>query len=414
MITIAAAALLLTGVTAGAESAGFSGDRKYISAAAAPYSNKYTQIQWGGDVQRKDCGTPLAYGDKLLLPTESSLIALRENTGETVTSVALLEDCSVEYSGALLGDTLLQPTRSGVALINAKDMTVKAFRGFDGAIAADCAIIDDLGYTAIQVSGGYEFLCIDLSSDDLETVWSITLSDKPTAPAVQGDNIVFAAGSSILTHNFKSGEVTEIPLEKQIATAPFATEYAVFFCTTDGYAGKLRLDPDGTLEEDTLTLCRIGGKPSSPVSWNGRLYISTEDGFYILDNLNMEVSYIISDIKSGCTPQIHYGSGPYIYTVSRYEDKWAVYCILDSDSDAEPTSSVLALMDSFENGSFCASPNGSLYFLDDIGRTYALTAVPYNVWALVIRLVVLLALLALVFIWIRKVAKRRENLRPKY
>ena len=29
-------------------------------------------------------------------------------------------------------------------------------------------------------------------------------------------------------------------------------------------------------------------------------------------------------------------------------------------------------------------------------------------------LVVLLALLVLVFIWIKKIAKRRENLRPKY
>ena len=84
-----------------------------------------------------------------------------------------------------------------------------------------------------------------------------------------------------------------------------------------------------------------------------------------MDNLNMEVSYIISDIKNGCTPQVHYGSGPYIYTVGKYDDKWAIFSILDMDDSSEPSYSILAL-------------------------------------------------LALVFVWIKKVAKRRENLRPKY
>ena len=95
-------------------------------------------------------------------------------------------------------------------------------------------------------------------------------------------------------------------------------------------------------------------------------------------------------------------------------DKWAIFSILDMDDSSEPSYSILARIEHFENGAFCASNNGSLYFRDDIGRLYSLTIVPFDVWALVIRLVVLLALLVLVFVWIKKVAKRRENLRPKY
>lgn len=331
-----------------------------------------------------------------------------------VDSAELPGECSTDYSGAVLGNTLLQPTLNGVVLMDLETLKVGRSRTFDGSIAADCAVIDDMGYTAVQVNDGYEFVCIDLSSDSLDTIWSMKVSEKPSAAAVQGDNVIFASGSSIFTHDYKSDSYHEVPVGKVITGTPFASQYAVFFSTEDGNAGRLRLNSDGSLEEDTLEYCKIGAEPSSPVSWNGRLYVATADGFYILDNLNMEVSYIITDVKGGCTPQVHYGSGPYIYTVGKYEGRWAVYSILDMDDSSEPSFSILALMESFENGAFCASESGSLYFLDDIGRVYDLTILPYNVWTLIIRLVVLLALLVLVFIWIKKVAKRRENLRPKY
>lgn len=406
--------LLLTGVTAGAESAGFSGENRYITASAAPVSNKYTQIQWGGDIQRDGCGIPLAYGNKVLLPAEDSLIVLNETDGAVADSMELPGECSTEYSGALIGSRLLQPTLNGLCLIDADDLKLKASRTFDGSISSDCAIIDGMGYTSVQLDDGYEFVCVDLGSETLDTLWSMELDEKPSSPAVQGDNIIIAAGSSIFTHDYKSGSSTEIPVGKEITGAPFASQYAVFFSTADGNAGKLRLNTDGTLEEDTLQFCKIGEQPSSPVSWNGRLYTATKDGFYILDNLNMEITYIITDIRGGCTPQVHYGSGPYIYTVAPREDRWAIYCILDMDDSGEPTYSILAQMDNFKGGAFCASDKGSLYFRDGIGRMYSLTAVPFNIWNLIIRLVVLLALLVLVFIWIKKIAKRRENLRPKY
>lgn len=404
----------MTGITASAENAGFSGEKKYITPSAAAHSNKYTQIQWGGDVERENCGIPIAYGDKVLLPSGDSILAIKEATGETAETVALPGECSTEYSGALLGNTLLQPTLNGIAVINTLDLNVVSSRTFGGSVASDCAMIDDMGYLAVQMDDGYELMCIDLSGSELDTVWSFHVEEKPSALAVQGDYVIFAAGSSIYTHDYKTDSCSEIPVGKEIAGAPFASQYAIFFTTEDGNAGKLRLNSDGTLEEDTLTFCAIGAEPSSPVAWNGRLYISTADGFYILDNLNMEVSYIMTDIKSGCTPQVHYGSGPYIYTVGKYEDKWAIYSILDMDDSSEPSYSILARIEYFENGAFCASNNGSLYFRDDVGRLYSLTIVPENVWALIIRLVVLLALLVLVFVWIKKVAKRRENLRPKY
>lgn len=291
---------------------------------------------------------------------------------------------------------------------------MESSRRFEGTTVSDCAMIDKLGYFAIKCDDSYEFLCVDLSSPELSTVWKYEMTNQPTAATIQGDNVIFGTGTNLIAHNYKEESFTEIPLGKEIAGAPFATEYAVFFTTKDGNAGKLRLYPDGTLEEDTLTYCEIGKNPSSPLSWNGRLYISTNDGFYILDNLNMDVTHIISEIKGGCTPQVHYGSGPYIYTVAKREDRWAVYCVRDMDEESEPVTAILAQMEDYTTGAFCASANGTLYFRDGIGRVYALTVAPFDVLGLILRLVVLLALLALVFVWLKKVAKRRADLRPKY
>lgn len=415
MIIAAAAVMLITGVSASAAGSGFSGEERLITAAAAPHDNKYTEIQWGGDIKRENCGIPLTDGEQLLLPSGNSLLALDEKTGAELTSAELPGKCSQEYAGTKLGNSLLIPLENGAALLNADTLTVEKSRSFDGSIASDCAMIDKMGYFAVEYDSTWEFLCIDLDSDTMETIWSCALNEKPSAAAIQGDNIIFAAGDCLYTHHYKDNTpASEIPVGKVIAGSPFATEYAVFFSTEDGNAGKLRLNSDGTYEEDTLTFCKIGGSPSSPLSWNGRLYVAADDGFYILDNLNMDVSYVLSDIKGGCTPQVHYGSGPYIYTVAPREDRWAVYCVRDMDEETEPTYAILAQMEDYSQGAFCASSGGTLYFLDAIGRVYALTIAPFDVLGLIIRLVVLLALMALVFIWFKKMADRRAALRPKY
>lgn len=350
----------------------------------------------------------------MFLPTSDKLLALSEADGSETASVELPQNCSTSCSGAISEKKLLQPTERGVSYVDTESMTSLRSRSLDGEIASDCSINDGLGYFAVKLDGGYEFMCVDLGSDGLETVWSVEMENQPTSAALQGDWLIWGCGDELYTHHYKQDMSNVIPLGKAISGAPFATEYAVFFSTEDGNAGKLRLNPDGTLEEDTLTWCEVGKSPVSPVSWNGRLYVPTADGFYILDNLNMEISYIITDIKGGCTPQVHYGNGPYIYTVAKREDKWAVYCVQDMDEKSEPTVAILAQMEDYTSGAFCASDKGTLYFRDAIGRLYALTVAPFDVFSLILRLVVLLALLVLVFFWLKKVAKRRADIHPKY
>lgn len=350
----------------------------------------------------------------MLLPTGGKILSISEADGSETASAELPQNCSTEYCGALSDKKLLQPTERGIAYIDAQNMTVLRSRDLGGEISSDCSVADGFGYFAVKLDSGYEFLCVDLGSDGLDTVWSVAMDAQPTSAAVQGDWIIWGCADILYTHHYKQDVSNAIPLDKTISGVPFTSEYAVFFSTEDGNAGKLRLNPDGTLEEGTLTWCEVGKSPDSPTAWNGRLYVPAADGFYILDNLNMEVSYIVSEIKGGCTPQVHYGNGPYIYTVAKREGKWAVYCIGDMAEDTEPTVAILAQMENYTGGAFCSSDKGTLYFRDTYGRLYALTTAPFDVFSLVLRLVVLLALLVLVFFWLKKVAKRRADIRPKY
>lgn len=109
----------------------------------------------------------------MFLPTSDKLLAISEADGSETASAELPQNCSTSCSGAFSEKKLLQPTERGVSYIDTEDMTTLRSRSLDGEIASDCSINDGLGYFAVKLDGGYEFMCVDLGSDGLETVWSV-------------------------------------------------------------------------------------------------------------------------------------------------------------------------------------------------------------------------------------------------
>ena len=128
----------------------------------------------------------------------------------------------------------------------------------------------------------------------------------------------------------------------------------------------------------------------------------------------MEITESFSEVKSGSDPIITLGTGTRVYTVSRYEDRWALYCIFDPDAEYDTTCTALAGLDDFTNGRVSVSAAGTMYYRDALGRLFALTRVEYDIVGIIIKLVVLVAILAGVFLWLRLIAKRRADLYPKY
>ncbi len=399
-------------VTAYADSAGFSNTEEQVLAVKTPYDSKYTAVQWNTE-KSDDVGIPLTEGAHVYLPADSRILKLNEADGSLAAELTLAENICTDFSGAVTGNTLVQPTENGIAVINTSTMTVTESLQFDGKASGSCAISDGLLYTSYIADGNEVFLCLDMHNG-LETVWQYNGTGALGDATRYGDYILFSQqGGSLVSHHYKEDSYSVINVGSEICSTPFASQYAVFFTTSDGYAVKLRLNDDGTMEEDTLSKCNVGANPSAALSWNGRLYVGSDTGFHILDDLNMEIvrSY---DYIAGCSdPIVTLGNGSRVYIVAPENEKWTLYSIYDIDDLEEPQISKLALLEDFTNGDVSVSDNGTMFFCDAFGRLYALVAVGYSFWNMAIRIVLVLALVVCVFIWLRAMRKKKEN-KPQY
>ncbi len=392
--------------SAGAESLGFRNEAALVHEAKTAYDNKYTNIQWNTEAA-ENVGAPIAYGESVLVPMGKSIFRYAEENGFKEAEIKLPEEVCTGYSGVMSGTTLVQPTQSGVCTVDFATGEITSHKSFDGSVDSDVAVIDDMAYFSIKNGEGETFCCVELSAE-LPVLWEYTSQADITSPTVQGDFVIFGAGDKLVTAHYTDGAPVEIPVGDVITGAPFASMYAVYFTTEGGDTVKLRLNDDGTMEEETLVTCETGANSSAPLAHNNRLYVTSDSGLHILDSINMESIEVLPDIAGGSAPFLTRGNGPRIYTVAPYEGgRWALYSVYDPGEDVEPQTEILAVMENYEGGSACVSDAGTMYFRDGIGRVYALTPVGYNLLIIIIRLLVLVLLIAGVFLWIRMVGKRR-------
>lgn len=418
LLTTALAGLICAAIpcNAAAAAAGFRNESTLVSNAKTAYQGKYTNVQW--QTEKSDgIGCPVAYGESVLLPSGNKVLRLNEQDGFQLAAVTLPEEVCTQYSGVMNGDTLIQPTESGLCTIDFTSGEVTAHKIFGGEVDSDVCAIDGAAFFSAKNNDSETFYCVDTS--DMSVQWEYTSAADITSPTIQGDYVIFGAGGDLVTCNTTSGEACEIPVGSEILSAPLATEYAVFFPTDSGMA-KLRLNKDGTMEEDTLIFCDTGANSSAAVVYDSKLYTVSDSGFHILDSLNMEITHSFPEITGGTAPLITLGMGTRIYTVGRYEDAWALYTVFDpamaedSDKKYEPSFTALAGLEDFSGGRMCVSEAGTMYLRDAYGRLFATTRVEYDIVGIVIKLLILVALLAGVFVWIRMVGKRRSDIYPKY
>ena len=208
-------------------------------------------------------------------------------------------------------------------------------------------------------------------------------------------------------HDKDEDSFAETELGAEITAAPLSGEYAVYIPAADGELYKLRLNDDGTMEEDSLASCTVGAEPTTPAVFNGRLYISSADGFFILDSLNMEVIEKFSDMKGGTAPFVCYGNGPRAYVVAPMDSYWCLFTVYDPGEGTDPEETKLAKLENFEGGKCTVSDAGTLCFRDGYGRLYALNIAEYSIFFIVLKLALLLVLVVLIVLWLRFVIKKR-------
>ena len=407
----AAFALAVTTLPTFADSAGFAAESDTVVSAQTPYDKKYVAIDWNtsaGD----SVGVPVPYGEFLLVPTINKVNKLSEKDGAVTASAELDEKVSENRRGAVTDGILIQPARTSLYAIDLDNMSVVCSKTY-GEIVTDAAVMDELVYFGHKSGDGFTFCCAD-SSDNFETVWEYSSDKAVTSPARIGDTVMFGAGDKLVVRT--DDGFAENPVGSEI-THIFAGKYAVFMCCSNGELKKLRLDEDGSTEEDTLEACALGGILTAPAGIDNHIYVGSSEGFFIVDGLNMEITERFDDLKNSCAPVVTSGSGVRAYTAVPHADpngdRWYLYSVLDTDESQ--TASELAKIIDFTDGRISVSESGRMFFRDAKGQVWAISLVRPSVLISVIKIVLVFAIFVMILLILRVWAKKRQaNKPPEY
>lgn len=407
-VIAAAVILVLTTLCVFADSAGFASESETVLAAQTPFDKKYVSIDWHTS-QSETVGVPLTYKDYVLIPTLNKVNKLSEKDGKVVASVEFDEKVSENCRGVVVGDTLIQPTRTRLYFVDLGSMSVSTSVNC-GDMITDIAVSDNLVYFGFKYKDKYKFQCADMSTE-LSIVWEYDSDVPVTSPARIGGTVVFGAGDKLIVR--AENEFVENPVSAEI-THVFAGEYAVFMSCVDGRLMKLRLDENGKTEEDSLLSCEIGGTLTAPCGVNNHIYVGSTEGFFVVDGLNMEIMKSFDELKNSSAPLITTGSGVRAYTVAPHSDRdgdrWYIYSILDTD-DAQTTSELAKIID-FTDGKITVSQSGKMYFRDGKGSVWAASETKPNLFVNILKIVLLIAIFVMLLLFLRTWAKKRQAKEP--
>ncbi len=394
-------------MTTAAFADGFAVEKERAVPAPAPFDKDHVAILWSTG-EAETAGAPIVCGEQdefVLLPVLNTVKKLNVENGELQATASFDEKISENVKGAVSGNTLIQPARTSIYVVNTDDMSVICSRSF-GEITTDCAVRGDLAYFGYKAEDGCRFVCADVTKG-LETVWEYPSPATVTAPAYYGDYIVFGAGDKLVLRD-DSGDFVENSIPAQI-TNVFAGKYAIFMTCADNTVKKLRLEKNGQAETDSLMSCEVGGELTAPVEFNNRLYVGSADGFFVLDGLNMEILKAYPELKNSAAPLVCYGNGQRAFTVawSEKEKRDVLYGVLDTE-EGQTLSEIIKIID-FTDGHFTASKSGTMFFRTADGKLWAIAQSEINIFLIVVKIVLLIAIIVFLFIILRAWSKKHSK-----
>lgn len=413
---LAALAVVFSGVLSvfafAEDTAGFNDEKGFVFPAKTPYDKSSVEIMWH-TAEGETVGVPLCDAEYAYLPTLNKVRKI-DGKGNFTATAELSEKVSENYSGALCGGILIVPARTSLYKINTENMEILSEKTF-GEISTNVGIIGNLVYFGIREDENYRFICADIS-DNFKQVWSFVCEEKITSPALFGRFVVFGAGGKLVVCDKATGESHENIITENDATITnvYAGKYAVFMTCSDGALRKVRLESEGSAEEDSLEELTLGKGLTAMAEFNNRVYLGSEDGFFIVDGLNMELIKKYPELKNSCAPVVCYGSGQRVYTAAPHLDEgrdvWYLYGILDTEEE-QSVFEIAKILD-FENGRIAVSVSGIMYFRDAEGALWAIQIPKNNIFLSILKIVLTLAIIVLAVATISALAKRRTRKTP--
>ena len=204
-----------------------------------------------------------------------------------------------------------------------------------------------------------------------------------TGGAIVGNNIIFAGEKGeIVAHSLKEDKVVDtIDIGDGVRSSIHYDKKSgrIYLSTKNGAIYSININEDGTFNKDSLISTNIGtDSVSSPVVYNGRVYVCSGKNFLVLDGDNLNIIYQIWGISSKSSPILttayankDNNNTVYLYVFNSSSPD-SIYCIKDFEGNTkESYEKIISTSKPHSNNASAAIDEyGSIYFKNDSGYLF--------------------------------------------
>lgn len=351
---------------------------------------------------------PIIVGDYVYTTDSSNIKKYDKETGKLLLEKPLLEGIGYFSRMAYGEGKLFIPVGKGrIQCLDAntlESLWITEENPDEMGLQAISPVTYSNGYVYMGASNGdasngifYAVTAIDEDTSKVDEIKNYTWSYVPktgakgyywsTATIVNNAVIFGGENGQVISHSPNSNNVLDtIEINEPIRSSiHYDRELGrIYIASKAGNIFSVKVNPDGTFDELSLLKTKIGSNiTSSPVTYNGRVYIASggmgsTGGFSVLDANTLDIIYQINEITSQSSPILTTAYSTeenkntvYLY-VFKYDTPDYIYVVKDYEGNTTPSYEVLATPSEaqYNSSSAAIDEDGSIYFKNDSGNLF--------------------------------------------
>ncbi|CDM69036.1 putative membrane protein [Clostridium bornimense] len=374
-----------------------------ITDSKTPTTSLEVKEKWSVEVgEGWKFSDPIIVGDYIYSTDSSKIKKYSRETGEEILSNTLTESISWSSRIAYGDGKIFVPTNNGrIQCVDADTLDMLWISPVieDTSLQGIGTVVyyDGYVYCGVSSNSGDNGFYYALSVEDKNTKKSDEIKDyawkyEPkegkkgyylTGGAVVGNNIIFAGEKGeVVAHSLKEDKVIDaIDIGDGIRSSIHYDKKSekIYLSTKGGSICSIKVNEDGTFDKGSLISTVIGADSvSSPVVYNGRVYVCSGKNFLVLDGTSLNTIYQIWGISSKSSPILttayankDNNNTVYLYVFNSSSPD-SIYCIKDFEGNTkENYEKIISTSKPHSNNSSAAIDEyGSIYFKNDSGYLF--------------------------------------------
>lgn len=374
-----------------------------ITDSKTPTTSLEVKEKWSVEVgEGWKFSDPIIVGDYIYSTDSSKIKKYDRETGKEVLSKTLIESISWSSRIAYGDGKIFVPSNNGrIQCVDADTLDMlwispviedTSLQGIGTVVYYDgyvyCGVSSNSGDNGFYYALSVEDKNTKKSDEIKDYAWKYEPKDGKkgyylTGGAIVGNNIIFAGEKGeIVAHSLKEDKVVDtIDIGDGVRSSIHYDKKSgrIYLSTKNGAIYSININEDGTFNKDSLISTNIGtDSVSSPVVYNGRVYVCSGKNFLVLDGDNLNIIYQIWGISSKSSPILttayankDNNNTVYLYVFNSSSPD-SIYCIKDFEGNTkESYEKIISTSKPHSNNASAAIDEyGSIYFKNDSGYLF--------------------------------------------